>query len=189
MLEKVFSQLKSPLSCPILVVQHMPPIFTATFAERLQKITGIVTREGQHGEPLLPDRIYLAPGNFHMQIAGTVEKPVIEINQNPAVQMVRPAVDPLFKSAAAIFGNKCLGLVLTGMGADGRSGSEEIKKGGGLVLIQDQASCVVFGMPGAVKAVGAYDEILTPDQIAELLNNKTSSPSTSKNQSYITPSY
>ncbi len=172
-LEKVFSRLKAPLNCPILVVQHMPPVFTATFAERIQKTCGIETREAVNGERLLPNRIYIAPGDYHMTLNGTRTEAFLEVNQGPRVQEVRPAADPLFEAAAAIFGEKCLGIVFTGMGADGRNGARKIKQAGGMILIQDSASCVVFGMPGAVKAVNAYDFILSPSEISEVILEKT----------------
>ena len=151
----------------------MPPIFTATFAERIQKSCGIETREAINGERLLPNRIYIAPGDYHMTIKGSRSETFLEVNQGPHVQMVRPAVDPLFESAATIFGVKCLGIVFTGMGVDGCIGAQKIKQAGGMVLIQDPDSCVVFGMPGAVKAVNAYDYILSPSEISEIIFEKT----------------
>ncbi len=97
---------------------------------------------------------------------------ITALDQGPLENSVRPAVDPLFQSAASLFGSGCLGIVLTGMGADGRLGAERIKETGGAVLIQSEESCVVFGMPGAGMSVGAYDQILSPDQIVEVLREK-----------------
>lgn len=178
-LEKVFSQLRAPLNCPVLVVQHMPPVFTTTFAERIQKFSGIETREAVNSERLLPNRIYIAPGDYHMTLSGSRTETYLQVNQGPRIQMVRPAVDPLFESAAAIFGAKCLGIVFTGMGADGCQGSQKIKQAGGMVLIQESASCAVFGMPRAVKEVGAYDFILSPAEISEIIIEKTRAPKSS----------
>ncbi len=168
-LEKMFSKVKGPLTCPVLIVQHMPPVFTTTFAERLQKVSGIECREGVDGEKVT-NRIYVAPGDFHMQLAGTRDAAFIEINQNEQVQMVRPAADPLFMSAARIFGKRALAFVLTGMGADGADGAGLIKNTGGTVVIQNPASCVVFGMPGAVKNRGFYDYQMNPEEMAAAIN-------------------
>lgn len=171
-LEKIFAQLRAPLSCPVLIVQHMPPVFTATLAERLQKISGLTVREALHGEPLRDDQVYIAPGNFHLKVAGTALAPVLALDQGPQVNSVRPAVDHLFATAAALFGDRVLAFVLTGMGADGRDGCAALKSVGGTVVIQDEASCVVFGMPGAVLAAGLQDRIATPDEIAAIIMDK-----------------
>lgn len=168
-LEKIFSRISPPVSCPIVITQHMPPIFTATFAERLSRISGVPAAEGKDGEPLQNNRIYVAPGNYHMRLTGTADDVRIALDQGPLIHSVRPAVDPLFSSAAAIFGNRCLAFVLTGMGADGCDGTVSIKEAGGGVVIQNQESCVVFGMPGAVFARGAYDKIADLDGIADIL--------------------
>jgi two-component system chemotaxis response regulator CheB len=171
-LESIFSRIAGPLRCPILVTQHMPPIFTATLAERIQKISGIPTFEAKHNQLIDPGSIYIAPGNFHMRIKNENGAMKTVLDQGPLENSVRPAVDPLFQSAAKLYGNGCLGIVLTGMGADGKVGAERIKQAGGAVLIQSEESCVVFGMPGAVMSAGAYDQILSPDQIVDLLRNK-----------------
>jgi two-component system, chemotaxis family, protein-glutamate methylesterase/glutaminase len=171
-LEKVFSQIGQPLSCPVLIVQHMPPVFTATFAARLQKVSGLRVMEAQDGQTVDQNCVYVAPGNFHMTLSGTEKQIKINLNQGPLVNSVRPAVDPLFDSAAHIFKTGCLGIVFTGMGSDGQIGAEKIKENGGLVIIQEQTSCVVFGMPGAVKAVGAYDFEYSPNQIVTTLLDK-----------------
>ena len=178
MLEKIFSELSLPLRCPVVIVQHMPPIFTASLAERLERLSGIRTKEAVHGEKLEKDTVYIAPGNYHVRLAGTRLHTTLELSQDSPVHFVRPAVDPLFETAAKIFRDKCLGLVLTGMGADGKLGAESIKNHNGCVAIQDQKSCVVFGMPGAVKASGAYDKILTPDEIISELQRKVAAPKT-----------
>lgn len=172
-LEHIFSRIKGPFRCPILIAQHMPPVFTASLAERLGKLSGVPAAEGVHGETLVPNRIYVAPGNYHMELepapgGGTR----ISLNQKPPVNMVRPAVDPLFSSAASLYKEKCLAIVLTGMGEDGKRGSIDIKSSGGAVLIQDESSCVVFGMPGAVFKAGSYDQISDLDGITRSLREK-----------------
>lgn len=171
-LEKLFTEVTLPLRCPVLITQHMPPIFTAALADRLTKISGIPFKEGQNGELLKPNCGYIAPGNFHMSVTGTVEQPALKVSQEPPVNFVRPAVDPLFESAAKIFKNHCLGLVLTGMGADGQVGAQKIKEMGGAVVIQNEGSCVVFGMPGAVKTVGAFDYEMEPKDLILTLQKK-----------------
>jgi len=170
-LESIFSRISGPLRCPILITQHMPPIFTATLAERIQKISGIPTFEAKQDQVIVSGSIYVAPGNFHMRIKNENGVLKTALDQGPLENSVRPAVDPLFQSAANLYGSGCLGMVLTGMGADGKLGAERIKQAGGAVLIQSEESCVVFGMPGAVMSVGAYDQILSPDQIVDLLRD------------------
>ncbi len=175
MLEKIFSEIKGPLRCPILITQHMPPIFTATLAERIQKLCGISCVEGKHGMDVLANHIYMAPGDFHMTITGSKQSAKICLDQGPLVNSVRPAVDPMFDSAAKVYGQKCLGIVLTGMGADGCVGAAKVKAAGGSILIQSEKSCVVFGMPGAVMAAGAFDKILDPPELIRALQEKAMS--------------
>ena len=171
-LERIFADLSGPLHCPIVIAQHMPPVFTATLAERLSRLSGIPAREASHGTVLEPNHIYVAPGDFHARLKGTPQQTTILLDQGPQINSVRPAVDPLFETAAEIYKDRCLGMVLTGMGADGREGAEHIKRQGGAVVIQNAESCVVFGMPGAVFAVGAYDRIATPSEIVAILKDK-----------------
>lgn len=171
-LETIFSSLKGPYNCPIVVTQHMPPLFTATLAERLAKSSGIKAKEAQDGEVLQKNTIYLAPGNFHLRLEGDRSRTIARLDQGEHINFVRPAVDPLFETASAIFRENCLAVVLTGMGSDGRSGAEAVKRNGGIVIIQEEKSCVVFGMPGAVHAVGAFDKIATPAEVVDLLQEK-----------------
>lgn len=171
-LEEIFSRLAAPLKCPIVIAQHMPPIFTATLAERLGLASGIPAQEATHGTVLKKDQIYLAPGDFHLRLTGTPQEVVAQLDQGPQINWVRPAVDPLFESAAAIFKSRCLAFVLTGMGSDGKAGAEIVKQNGGAVVIQSEKTCAVFGMPGAVYAANAYDRIADPVEIANLLREK-----------------
>lgn len=171
-LEDIFSRLQGLPTIPILIAQHMPPLFTAALAERLMKASGIPAREATSGERLQAGRIYVAPGDFHLEIRGTAEAPILELDRGEQVHSVRPAADKLFLSAVSVFGPHLLGLVLTGMGHDGKDGAEAIKRAGGAVLVQDQKSCVVFGMPGAVYMAGAYDKIGPPEELAALMQEK-----------------
>lgn len=151
---------------PVLVAQHMPPVFTGILAERLARATGRETREGVQDEALRPGRIYVAPGNHHMTVVRAAQ-PVLHIGSEPPVHFCRPAVDPLFASVAATFGPAALGIVLTGMGYDGAAGARAIAEAGGSVIAQDEASSVVWGMPGAAASVGACAAVLPPGEIAE----------------------
>jgi two-component system, chemotaxis family, protein-glutamate methylesterase/glutaminase len=158
-LEKILLDLAKPIRLPILITQHMPPVFTASLAKRLEALTGIVTAEAKDMEHLLPNRIYIAPGNFHMSLQKKIDHVCIRIDQSPQRNSVRPAVDPLFESAAKIYGSTTMGIILTGMGEDGFIGARAIKEAGGGILIQDKESSVVFGMPGAVFNAGFHDEM------------------------------
>jgi two-component system chemotaxis response regulator CheB len=151
---------------PVVLAQHMPPVFTAILAERLAKATGRETKEGIDGEPLKAGTIYVAPGNHHMTVLRPAA-PILHIGGEPPVHFCRPAVDPLFASVAATFGPAALGIVLTGMGYDGAAGARAIADAGGSVIAQDEASSVVWGMPGAAAAVGACAALLPPAGIAE----------------------
>ena len=172
-LEKIFSGLTSPIGCPIVITQHMPPVFTAALANRLKEVSGIPACEATHGMKLENNHIYIAPGDYHMRLQGSQEAVTLVLDQGPLINWVRPAVDPLFASAAEIFKGSCLSFVLTGMGSDGKVGAEVIKQHGGAVIIQSEKSCVVFGMPGAVYSSGAYDRICEPSEITTLINEKT----------------
>lgn len=158
------------LRCPILITQHMPPVFTATLARRIQTLTGINCEEGKHME-LMQKQIYIAPGDYHMSLALVDASYRIILDQNPPRNSVRPAVDFLFESAAELFGNRCVGTVLTGMGADGADGAVAIKNRDGGIIIQNKETCVVFGMPGAVYELGAYDMIQSLDEIGNLIKS------------------
>lgn len=172
-LEKIFMELRgAELRCPIIVVQHMPPLFTSTFAERLKKVTGLPCAELSEGEPIESGRIHIAPGDFHLRLNGEAGNVIAILDRGPQVNSVRPAIDILFQSASEIYGDRCLGIILTGMGQDGRAGCEDIKRKGGAVVIQDEASCVVYGMPNAVFQSGAYDRIANPNQIVDILKDK-----------------
>jgi two-component system chemotaxis response regulator CheB len=180
-LTEFFGHLKEDLPFPILVTQHMPPLFTASLAERLGFHSGKVSREAVDGEILLPNRIYVAPGNYHMSIAGDWKRPRISLTQGPLRNFVRPCADFLFESAASIYGKGTLGIVFTGMGRDGAAGAAEIKKNCGAILIQSQESCVVFGMPGAVYDEGHFDFTGNPRELAQ----KTLTISRPKRGSYV----
>ncbi len=147
------------LDAPILIVQHMPATFTPVFAEKLESAIGKRCREAVDGDVLAPGCVYLAPGDHHMRIARSPSGRIVTLDKNAPVNFCRPAADPLFESAAAAFGNRVLAVVLTGMGHDGRDGAGHIVKAGGRVLVQDEASSVVWGMPGAVAQAGLAEAV------------------------------
>ncbi len=165
-LETFFSSLTMPLPFPILITQHMPPVFTASLAERLGTVSGKIAHEGVNGEELKANQIYVAPGGYHMKIGLQAGAPCIEIFQGEQRNFVRPCADYLFETAAQIYGRHTVGIVFTGMGRDGATGASEIKKNGGIVLIQSAESCVVFGMPGAVHAEENFDYAGNPSELA-----------------------
>ncbi len=165
-LRKLLSALPVDLPLPIVVVQHMPPLFTKMLAERLQSVTGRPCKEAEDGEPILGGTTYVAPGGFHLEIDRTAGGPVARLNQREQVNFCRPAADPLFESLSRVYGANVVAAVLTGMGHDGRDGCRAIQHAGGYVVAQDQETSVVWGMPGAVTAAGLADTVLPLDQIA-----------------------
>ena len=154
---------------PVLITQHMPPTFTTILAEHLARAAGRPTREGVHGEPVKPGHIYLAPGGCHMRVAKQGAGIVIALDDGPAVNFCKPAVDPLFTSAIDVWQGGVLAVILTGMGSDGMRSGKEIVAAGGNVIAQDEASSVVWGMPGAAAHAGICAAILPLQQIAPKL--------------------
>jgi two-component system, chemotaxis family, protein-glutamate methylesterase/glutaminase len=150
---------------PVLITQHMPPTFTTILAEHLARASGRTAHEGIDGEPIVAGTIYLAPGGRHMTVAKKNNQPVISLNDGPLVNFCRPAVDPLFATAAQTWGSAVLAIVLTGMGSDGAHGAQDIVNAGGSVMAQDEASSVVWGMPGAAAHAGVCAAVLPLDQI------------------------
>jgi two-component system chemotaxis response regulator CheB len=142
---------------PIVIVQHMPPLFTRMLAERLNKQSAIDVHEGEPGKILEPGHAWIAPGDYHMTVERHANGVRLAVNQEPPENSCRPAVDVLFRSVAATFGPNTLAVVLTGMGADGVLGSQMVRERGGRVYAQDEASSVVWGMPGQVAAAGLSD--------------------------------
>ena len=151
---------------PVLITQHMPPTFTAVLAEHLGRVAKRPVREAVDGEEITPGIIYLAPGGKHMKVARRDNAAVISIEDGPLVNFCKPAVDPLFASAAEVWGSKVLALVLTGMGSDGLAGAKSIVAAGGHIMAQDEASSVVWGMPGQVANAGLCSAVLPLSEIA-----------------------
>lgn len=168
-IEEIFADIRGPYRVPVLIVQHMPPVFTKCLADRISQATGVQADEAKHMEPLLKNRIYVAPGDFHMSLASSNGTIYLQLDQGPQQNMVRPAVDPLFETAAIHFRQNVMGFVLTGMGEDGLRGARAIKQAGGGMMIQNKESCVVFGMPGAIFRDGCFDQVANPQDIKSLL--------------------
>lgn len=161
----LFEELKNRINVPILVTQHMPPTFTTILAERLGAISGLDAQEAKDGEPLARGTLRVAPGNFHMIVSREKGQDLLRLTSTPPENFCRPAVDPLFRSVAEIFGNKVLAIVLTGMGADGAKGATQIAEAGGGVIAQDEATSVVWGMPGATASAGICNAVLPLPEI------------------------
>ena len=153
-LAELLPALPSDFPVPVVIVQHMPPLFTRLLAERLNKKSALEIREGEPGEELHAGHARIAPGDYHMVLERQGTTVRVGLNREAPENSCRPAVDPLFRSAAAAFGANVLAVVLTGMGADGVRGCEVVRQQGGQVLVQDEESSVVWGMPGQVAAAG-----------------------------------
>ena len=155
---------------PVLITQHMPPTFTTILAEHLARASRKPAAEAVDGEPVKPGRIYLAPGGKHMRVVRSGADAAIALDDGPAVNFCKPAVDPLFTSAIDIWHGNILSVILTGMGSDGMRGGKDIVAAGGNVIAQDEASSVVWGMPGAAANAGICAAILPLNQIGAKVN-------------------
>ncbi len=156
--------------CPVLITQHMPATFTTILAEHLTRTARRPAAEGIDGEPIKAGQIYLAPGGRHMKVAKVNGQPHIALDDGPPINYCRPAVDPMFTSAASVWSGSVLGLILTGMGSDGARGGKDVVSAGGTIIVQDEASSVVWGMPGAAAQSGICAAVLPLKDIAPKLN-------------------
>jgi two-component system chemotaxis response regulator CheB len=150
---------------PVFVTQHMPPSFTTILAQNIAKAAGTPCHEAVDGETVKPGVIYVAPGDFHLIVEASAGMNILRITQSPPENFCRPAADPMFRSLAAIYGRKLLGVVLTGMGSDGKLGAEKIVEAGGQILAQDEATSVVWGMPRAVAEAKLAKAVLPLPQL------------------------
>ena len=165
-LQVILDRLPAGFPFPIAIVQHMPVGFTAAFAERLNQSSRLEVREARGGEPFRPGWVYLAPAGRHLVFSRGAEGPEVGLASEPAGGAHVPSVDVLFSAAAKVFGREALGVVLTGMGADGREGAREIVAAGGTVVAEAESSCAVFGMPRAVVEAGLASAVWGVEEIA-----------------------
>lgn len=171
-LEAILTRL--PATClGIVIVQHMPEKFTAMFAERLNSICDIEVREGRNGDRVIPGRALIAPGGKHMMLKRSGAQYHVEVVDGPLVNRHRPSVDVLFRSVAKFAGSNALGIIMTGMGDDGARGMKEMHDAGAKTIAQDEASCVVFGMPREAIKLNAVDQILPLDKLPEAMMSYT----------------
>lgn len=169
-LEHVISALPMDFGQPIFIVQHMPAIFTKYFSEYLNSRAKLEVVEAQDKQVVEAGKVYIAPGDYHMQVkANATAGLIIALNQEAPENSCRPSVDVLFRSLAEVYGRGCLGIIMTGMGQDGLKGCEGLHSLGATVLAQDEASSTVWGMPGMVVKAGLTSRIMTPNEITELL--------------------
>ncbi|HEX2115797.1 MAG TPA: chemotaxis response regulator protein-glutamate methylesterase [Alphaproteobacteria bacterium] len=165
----VLSKFPNSIRLPILITQHMPATFTSILAEHLARASGWPCAEAVDGEPVRANRIYVAPGDFHMKVAVENGAKLVRLTKEPPENFCRPAVDPMFRSVAQAYGAGVLGVVLTGMGTDGAKGARAVVDAGGSVIAQDEATSVVWGMPGAAAAAGVCSAVLPLSEISTYL--------------------
>lgn len=165
-LEEVLKNLSPRIELPIVITQHMPPMFTTILARRLNGMADRVCQEAQDGQKLEARNMYVAPGDFHLHVTGTSTQPTIRLSQEPPENFCRPAVDAMFRSLPNVYGGAVLAVVLTGMGEDGKRGAKPIVDAGGMVIAQDQKTSVVWGMPGAVANAGLAEQVLPLSELS-----------------------
>ncbi len=171
-LQVVMDSIPGDINASIVIVQHMPPKFTNSLAERLNSISEINIKEAEEGEVLKRGWAYIAPGDYHMEIKNINNKLIVKLNQEPKVMGLRPTVDILMESVAHISNYHKVGVILTGMGSDGAKGILQMKKNKSYTISQDQSSSVVYGMPRAAIETGAIDDIVGLDQISNKIVSK-----------------
>jgi two-component system chemotaxis response regulator CheB len=178
-LKTVLSMLPGDLPVGLVVVQHMPPVFTKAFAERLDSCCELSVKEAENGDAILPGRVLLAPGNWHMTVSKFGTEPHVSLNQAENVNGHRPSVDVLMHSVAMEYGSRAVGVIMTGMGKDGAEGLSELHRRGGRVIAQDKDSSVIYGMNREVVQNGSADDVVPVNDIAQrivdLLKDRTTS--------------
>lgn len=173
-LQEVLKQIPANIKVPILLVQHMPASFTPSFAQRLDNMCQVKVKQAEDNEALQAGVAYLAPGGCQMLVDGTRSNPRIRIMQASDAQTYKPSVDITFHSLARVFPDRTLAIIMTGMGSDGKEGCKALKKGGSEIWAQDEASCVVYGMPAAIVENNLADQILALNEIGPAINKRVS---------------
>ncbi|MEC4595184.1 chemotaxis protein CheB, partial [Nitrospirillum amazonense] len=166
---EVMANFRGGLHQPIVITQHMPATFTTILAEHITRQCGIECAEAKDGEPIVGGRAYVAPGDNHFLLVSRNGVTTAQLTKDPPENFCRPAVDPMLRSIVKIYGRKVLAVILTGMGHDGRSGCDQVVQAGGMVVGQDEASSVVWGMPGAVATAGLCSSILPLKEIGPFI--------------------
>ena len=170
-LGEIVPHLPENLGAAVLIVQHMPREFTRTLSRRLDAMSRLSVSEAEDGEPLRENRVYVAPGGYHMRVDGVVGDGTIRLDTSPTVWGVRPAADPLFASVAEVFGASAIGVILTGMGRDGADGLRQIREAGGMGAVQDRDSSIVYGMPQAALALAGADRVVAAQEMARVIRD------------------
>ena len=176
-LQKVVPLLPADLPVPVAIVQHMPPHFTRSLAERLDGMSPLTVVEAENGMPLQAGHVYVAPGGRHLVFNARRQGVTIQTPAEPASSLHRPSVDVMFRSANAAFGGRVLAAILTGMGKDGLLGARELHRNGGRIVAQDEDTCVVYGMPRAIVEAGLAHAVLPLEAIAPTLERAVRRPS------------
>lgn len=165
-LAQLIPAIPTDLPAGIILIQHMPPVFTKSLADRLNESSQIKVTEARDGDPIISNRALMAPGDYHMTVC---DDGTVSLNQDSRILGVRPSVDVTMESAAVIYGASTIGIILTGMGSDGTLGASHIKAAGGKVIVQDESTCAIYGMPQSVVKAGLADKILPLNMIASEL--------------------
>ena len=165
-LASIVGALPADLPVPVVITQHMPPVFTKYLSRRLDDSSAIDVREAEEGDVLRPGLVLIAPGDHHMTFRATDTGTAVVLDQGPPVNFCRPSIDVMMASIAKTYGGRVLSVILTGMGSDGRDGCATLKDLGAEVIAQDQATSVVWGMPGAIVMSGLADQVLALDDIS-----------------------
>ncbi len=184
-LQELLTEIPADFPVPILVVQHMPPVFTKHLADRLNQLSHVSVREAEHGDVIGPGGVWIAPGDSHMTVQKVDKTLKIKLDQGPPENSCRPAVDVLFRSCSKVFGQNTLSIVLTGMGRDGLRGAEAVRIAGGKVLAQDEASSVVWGMPRAVAESGLANAIIPPNQMRQHISQIIQPPKSGRREAAL----
>lgn len=170
-LQEIITKLPGSLPCGVIIVQHMPPGFTKSLAERLNSLSSVTVKEAENKDIIRPGLVLIAPGDYHMTVEIDAGKKVVKLNQSPPVGGHRPAVDPMFESVAKVYGSKVVAVLLTGMGHDGAKGMQYIKQQRGYTIAEDQSTAVVFGMPKSAIELGVVDKVVPIGAVAEEIVN------------------